>query len=227
MHYNLSLKYQAEEFLNINDLVTEVWDGIAASIMYDTCEAVGNDVDNLLERTKIGFITFLTYNQVLAMTYGINLNDVPIISMRMDSKPIMELDYSLISQETIDEIGVVSNPNILVLARFGISAAWRNKGIGEQVLKGVIKQTKGKYGYMLITESKPAQLEKHEVGKSLYNMQGVEWTGLEEDPENAQQRLNAFWQRCGFKPFKNYDNVFICNVEKTVPELLKAKEPAV
>ncbi len=40
--------------------------------------------------------------------------------------------------------------------------------------------------------------------------------GLEKDRTKAQLQLNAFWQRCGFNPFKNSHNVFICNVEKAV-----------
>lgn len=51
--------------------------------------------------------------------------------------------------------------------------------------------------------------------------------GLEKDPEKAQWKLNAFWQRCGFKQFKNYDNVFICNVDKVMSEFFQLKASAV
>lgn len=217
MDYELYLKYDADIDLNINGDLRETSDQIFASILHETDEAVRNAGNDEPERARIGFIQLFRYNQVLAKTYGVSLTSNPYARMRIGSEALMELDYSLITQETIDEVGKVSNPNILVLARFGISAAWRNKGIGEQVLKGVMKQMKGKYGYMLIIEPKPAQFEEHEVCKRLHTVQGVELTGLENDPEKAQWKLNAFWQRCGFKPFKNYDNVFICNIDKAVP----------
>jgi predicted acetyltransferase len=125
----------------------------------------------------------------------------------------MELDYSLISQETIDEIGLATNPNILVLEDFGISSDWRNKGIGVQVLKNLIKQMKGKYGYMIITEPKPAQfLSSSENGT--YYRKNVSLKELEKDPEKAQLKLNGFFQRCGFRLFKDYPNVFICNIDQ-------------
>jgi len=227
MDYDLYLEYEVDMDLNINDDVRETSDQIFASILHETDEAVQNVGNDEPERTRIGFIQLFRYNQVLAKTYGVNMTHNPLATMRIGSKALMELDYSLITQETIGEIGTASNPNILVLARFGISADWRNKGIGEQVLKGIMKQMKGKYGYMLIMEPKPAQFEEHEACKRLHKVQGVELTGLEEDPEKARWKLNAFWQRCGFKLFKNYDNVFICNIEKTVSELLKVRVPAV
>jgi predicted acetyltransferase len=212
-NYNLQLEYDAQDHLNIRDKVTEVWDKIRASIIYETNEAVEKPVGNSPERRRIGFINLFEYNQVLAMMYGVNINQVVKIADRSDSKPIMELDYSLISQETIDEIGLATNPNILVLEDFGISAAWRNKGIGEQVLKNLIKQMKGKYGYMIITESKPAQFLSFSEGLDYYKKY-VELDGLEKDPEKAQLKLNAFFQRCGFRLFKDYPNVFICNIDQ-------------
>ncbi|MCS3800105.1 hypothetical protein [Niastella sp. OAS944] len=49
------------------------------------------------------------------------------------------------------------------------------------------------------------------------NVQGFEMEGVEQDPGKEQLKLNAFFQRCGFRLFKNYDNVFICNTEQAVP----------
>lgn len=69
---------------------------------------------------------------------------------------------------------------------------------------------KGKCGYIVFAHNEPAQLNP----KSMYPRMGIELYNLEKDPEKAQWKLNAFWQRCGFKQFKNYDNVFICNVEQ-------------
>jgi GNAT superfamily N-acetyltransferase len=216
MNYNLYLKYKGDDWLNIQNEDSDVWDGIAATIMYDSYEAVENAEDNPPEPAKIGFITFSTYNQVLAMTYGVNLTDIPMISLRRDCKIFKELDYAFISQETIDEIGATTNPNILLLDQFGISPAFRNKGIGEQVLKGIMKQMKGQYGYMIITGSEPAQFDK--ICIEIYSRWGVEMDGLEKDPEKAQWKLNAFFQRCGFRLFKNYNDVFICNIEQAVPD---------
>lgn len=212
-NYNLHLKYCVEEHLNIQNKVTEVWARIRASIFYETNEAVENPVGNSPKRRRIGFIELLEYNQVLAMTYGVNINQVPVIAMRSDCKPIMELDYSLISQETIDEIGLATNPNVLILEAFGIQTAWRNKGIAEQVLKNLIKQMKGKYGYMIITEPKPAQF-LCSAWMNTYDWHNVGLNGLEKDPEKAQLKLNAFFQRCGFRLFKDFPNVFICNIDQ-------------
>jgi GNAT superfamily N-acetyltransferase len=148
------------------------------------------------------------------------------LSFFYNSEAFMELDSTLITQETIDEIGAASNPNIIALHHFGIAAAWRNKGIGEQVLKGFIKQMKGKCGYIVILHNKPEQFRKH-PDVPLYEIQGVELAGLENDPEKAQWKLNAFWQRCGFRLFKNYDNVWICNVDQFVPGPWKFKLPVI
>ena len=215
MNYNLYLKYKEEDWLNIQDEVDDVLSGIAASIMYDTYDDVENAEEDLPEPVKIGFVTFLTYNQVLAMTYGVNMSHIAMISLRRDYKIFKELDYAFISQETIDEIGAATNPNILVLEQFGISPAFRNKGIGEQVLKCIMKQIKGQYGYMIIIKPEPAQFSEH--CKEVYSRWGVEMDGLEKDPEKAQWELNAFFQRCGFRLFKNYNNVFVCNIEQAVP----------
>jgi hypothetical protein len=215
MNYNLYLKYKAEDWLNIQHEDSDVLDGIAASIMYDTCEDVGNVEDNFPEPRKIGFVTFSAYNQALAMTYGLNVDQIPVISLRRDRKIFKELDYAFISQETIDEIGAATNPNILLLEQFGISPAFRNKGIGEQVLKCIMKQMKGQYGYMIIIKPEPAQFSEH--CKEVYSRWGVEMDGLEKDPEKAQWELNAFFQRCGFRLFKNYNDVFVCNIEQAVP----------
>jgi hypothetical protein len=115
MNYNLYLKYKEEEWLNIQHEDSDVLDGIAASIMYDTYDDIDNGEEDLSESMKIGFVTFLTYNQVLAMTYGINMNDVPMISLRRDSKIFKELDCAFISQETIDEIGGSGNLKTIII----------------------------------------------------------------------------------------------------------------
>jgi GNAT superfamily N-acetyltransferase len=225
MEYELYLKYDGDLDLNINDYSGGIWETTFASIMYDS----GNDIDESeedeIEGTRIGFIHLLHINQVLAKTYGVNMAHQPFITLRKNSQALVELDHNLISQETIDEIGAASNPNIIVIIHFGISAAWRNKGLGEQVLKGIIKQMKGKYGYFMILNGIPEQLDKHTGPDSLYEIQGVELAGLEKDPEKAQFKLSSFFQRCGFRPFKNYDNVFVCNVDQAVPERIKAKHP--
>jgi hypothetical protein len=153
------------------------------------------------------------------------MTDVPILTLQYNKKALMELDYTRISPETIDEIGAATNPNIMVLHHFGISAAWRNKGIAQQALKGIIKQMKGKCGYIVILHSRPEQCGKDTGPDSLYEIRGVELAGLEKDPEKAQWKLNAFFQRCGFRQFKNYDNVFVCNVDQVVTDRIMVKHP--
>jgi hypothetical protein len=149
--------------------------------------------------------------------------DVKYIAFQLGFKALMELDYTHITGETIDEIGKTTNPNILVISRFGISAKYRNKRIGEQLLKGIIRQMKGKCGYVVILYGTPAQCEGRD-DHSMYKNMGVELVGLEKDPEKAQWKLNAFFQRCGFRLFKNFDNVFICNVDKAVPDRITVKK---
>jgi GNAT superfamily N-acetyltransferase len=220
MDYDLYLKYDGELDLNLNDYLGGVFDTIFADIIYETdeeseaAEAAGEDYKG----TKIGFVQFLEYNQALAMSYGVNMTEVTFMTLQYNPNALMELDYTRITPETIDEIGAVTNPNIMVLLRLGISAAWRNKGIGEQALKGIIKQMRGKCGYIIVLNSVPAQCRNNAGPDSFYEKQGVELAGLEKDPEKAQWKLNAFFQRCGFRLLKNYDNVFVCNVDQAVSE---------
>jgi hypothetical protein len=225
MEYELFLKYNECMSIGLNGhwgvLCKHTW----AKIMHWTEE--DEDPDNEGdEGTKIGFMAWLTYNQALSITHGVSMPQVRPMIFQYNKKALMDLDYTNLSQDTIDEIGAATNPNIVILNHFGILAGWRNKRLGEQVLKGFIEQMLGKCGYIVIVHNVPAQLND-DGPDGLYAKQGVELDNLEKDPEKAQWKLNAFWQRCGFKPFKNYDNVFICNVEKTVRELLKARVPAV
>lgn len=121
-------------------------------------------------------------------------------------------DYTAISQETIREIGPVCNPNFMVIERFGIAAYWRKKGLGVQILKGIIRQMKGKCGYIVILDPKPV-LPGDDMENS-YEDKGVDLTDLERNPVTAQQKLNAFFRRCGFRTLKKYGNVFVCNVDQ-------------
>lgn len=222
MEYNVYLKYDAHLSLNLDDRLGELCDNVFAEIFYETEEGLDEEEYDDYEGQKIGFISWFVYNQALAMTYGTNMTQVPSLKSKYKRQALMELDYTLISQETIDEIGAASNPNIMVLQHFGISADWRNKGIGEQALKGLIKQMKGKCGYIMNLNVEPVQCKNDAICDELYEERGVELAGLEKDPEKAQWKLNAFFQRCGFRLFKDYDDVFICNVDKVV-----ASEPRV
>jgi hypothetical protein len=192
-----------------------MYDFTWADIMYYTEKEEDDDKEeDKAEDCMIGIFVWVTFNQALSKVHGVSLNDVIIPGNR---KPLLELDYSNITQETIDEIGPASNPNIVMPLRFGIKAGWRNKRLGEQVMKGFIEQMKDKCGYIIITTNTPAQFGEHSGPDSIYTNQGIELDSLEKDPEKAQWKLNAFWQRCGFKQFKNYDDVFICNVDQAVP----------
>lgn len=223
MDYNLYLDYKASIDLNLNDYSGGIFEHFFADIMYGTEEVPKDEDDDDFEEKKIGFISWIECNRVLAKAYGVGITEIPYIGLRTNSKVLMELDPHVINQETIDEIGQVMNPNIILLTHFGISAAWRNKGIGEQVLKGFMKQMKGKYGYIIILNPNPEQFEERPGPDSYYGKQGVELGGLEKDPEKAQWKLNAFFQRCGFRLYKDYDNVFVCNIEKIVPERIPCK----
>lgn len=228
MEYELFLKYNESMSIGLNGHWGDLCKHTRADIMYWAGETDDEINDEENEGTKIGHMTWLTYNQALAKVHEVNMKHVFILKMLQGNKKALpDLDYINISQETIDEIGAASNPNIVIPIHFGISAEWRNKRLGEEVLKGFIEQMIGKCGYIVIVHNEPAQFGHNGDKDGIYALHGVSLDNLEKDFEKAQWKLNAFWQRCGFKPFKNHDNVFICNVEKTVPELVKAKEPAV
>lgn len=218
MEYGMYLKYDCAMNIALNGHWGDLYDFTWADIMYWTEKEEEEDEDkeeNKAEDLMIGIFVWVTFNLALAKVHGVSMNDAIIPGNR---KPLLELDYPNITQETIDEIGPASNPNIVMPIRFGIKAGWRNKRLGEQVIKGFIEQMKGKCGYIIITTNTPAQFGKNSGPDSLYEKQGIELESLEKDPEKAQWKLNAFWQRCGFKQFKNYDNVFICNVDQAVPD---------
>ena len=217
MNYDLYLKADGRLKFNLTkDRRGEYFSTHFADIFYST-----EDDD---KGSKIGFIQLLYYNQASAIANGITMSDVKYIAFQLGFKALKELDYTHITAETINDIGEAPNPNILVISRFGISAEYRNKGIGEQLLKGIVRQLKGKCGYVVILYGTPAQCVGREENNSIYENRGVELAGLEKDPEKAQWKLNAFFQRCGFRLFKNFDNVFICNVDQAVPEHIMVKK---
>ena len=223
MEYELYLKYDAQMGIGLHGYWGDLCENTWADIMHWT-----NTGDNINDEedigTKIGSLYWVTYNQALAMAYEVNMTHVRYMAMlRGHSKALLDLDYTNISQETIDEIGAASNPNIVTIIHFAIEAAWRNKRLGEEVMKGFIEQMLGKCGYVVIVHNEPAQFDDYYNSGNEDARQRMALDKLEKDPEKAQWKINAFWQRCGFKQFKNYENAFICNVEQTVPKLLKAK----
>lgn len=213
MNYNLYLKFTDEQDLNIND--DRLCHGMSADILYELEEAV-NDGDNP-ERITIGHLCMLYYNKALAMAYGVDMGALMLPWLPINLEVLQELNDKQIPKETLEEIGDATNPNILILDHFAISPGWRNKGIGEQVMKGLINQMKNRCGYIIIPYGVPQQHADHSSHGSFYMKMGVDresMEGLEKDRAKAQLQLNAFWQRCGFRQFKNYKTVFICNVEK-------------
>lgn len=221
------LKYEAAMPIGVKGYWGDLCTHIFADIMYwtgETDEEINNEED---EGVVIGSMTWVTYNQALARVHGVNMTDIPFLAMQNNSEALFELDYTNITKETINEIGAASNPNITLLIHFGIIAEFRNKGLGEKVLKGFIEQMTGICGYVVVARNEPAQFGKYYSDDSRFTKQIMGLDSLEKDPEKAQWKLNAFWQRCGFKQFKNFANVFICNVDKVVSELFKPKAPAV
>jgi len=175
------------------------------SIYYGPVECGDNNGTIDMQAPQAGFIHSIYFNQALAMEY-----EASFISGCCNALKIF--DYTAISQETIREIGPVSNPNFMLIERFGIAAYWRKKGLGVQILKGIIRQMKGKCGYIVILDPKPV-LPGDDMEDS-YERYGVDLTGLERNPVTAQQKLNAFFRRCGFRTLKKYGNVFVCNVDQ-------------
>lgn len=222
MAYELYLKYEAAMPIGVKGYWGDLCPHLSADIMYWTDENGADINDDEVEGNKIGSITWTYYNQALAMAHGVNMAHIPFLSMQRHKKALFDLDYTNINKETIEEIGAASNPNIAMIIHFGIEAAWRNKGLGEEILKGFIEQMTGICGYIVIAHNEPAQFGKY-YSFSEETKQSMALDSMEQDPEKAQWKLNAFWQRCGFKQFKNHDNVFICNVEKTVRDHIQVR----
>lgn len=189
--------------------------GTLCSMLYGHIMCSGREAEG--RESKVGFAKLLYFNQALANEYGVTMAEVQLLKSKSNSKALMELDATLINTETINEVGAASNPNIMLLEHFGISADWRRNSLGENILKGIIKQMKGRCGYIVILNPQPVLAGS--VGEETYERQGVTLAGLEKDPEKAQCKLNAFFQRCGFRLFKDYNKVFICNVDQVVASL--------
>src|SRR5215213_3267346 len=101
MEYDLFLKYKTELSLNINDkYIGALHDHIFSDIMYEPEEAVADEEDDDDNGTKIGFFSWLQYNQVLAIAYGVNMTQIPFLKFLINSKALMELDHTRISKET-------------------------------------------------------------------------------------------------------------------------------
>jgi len=188
-------------------LCTNIW----AIIYYGPVECMDTNGTIDSETSKAGFIGYLYFNQALAMEYGVKVKDVKSLKSRCNAA-LNEFDYTSMSQETIREIGPVSNPNFMIIERFGIAAYWRKKGLGVQILKGIIRQMKGKCGYIVVLDPKP--ILSGDDWEDQYETYGVDLTGLERNPVTAQQKLNAYFRRCGFRTLKKYGNVFVCNVDQ-------------
>lgn len=181
------------------------------------CEDHNGVVD--LQASKAGFIWYRYFNQALAMEYGMKSKEAK--SLRSGCDTALDIfDYTVITQETIREIGPVSNPNFIVIERLGISAYWRKKGVSQQIVKGIIRQMKGKCGYIVIVDPEP--ILSGNDWEDWYEINGVDLTGLERNPVTAKQKLHAFFRRCGFRILKEYNNVFVCNVDQ-VTETRKKK----
>lgn len=218
MSYHLCFRYNELLDVNVNNNST----GTLCGMLYGNIECVTVEANNSEKGSgsrvsKVGFVKLLYFNQVLAKEYGVTMAEVPLLKSKINSRALMELDAILINTETINEIGAASNPNIILLEHFGISADFRRKGLSEKILKEIIKQMKGRCGYIVLLNPQPVFTGS--VDEEIYEKQGVTLAGLEKDPEKAQWKLNAFFQRCGFRPFKDYNNVFICNVDQVVASL--------
>lgn len=177
---------------------------VSGNIYYGPVECLDDNGSIDPNAAIAGFIDYLYFNQALAMEYGVKVKDVPKLKDKCNAA-LNEFDHTLISQETIKEIGPVSNPNFMLIEQLGIAAYWRKKGVSGQILKGIIRQMKGKCGYILILD--PAPILYGDDFEDYYERKGVDFSGLEINPVTAQQKLNAFFRRCGFRTLKKYGNV--------------------
>ena len=203
---------------DISRYLGQSFDHMEAGIIYVNKDDEENIKDKDYEGTKIGFLIWMNFNMALVMRDKDTKFNISYHRMPTKSNALIDLGYDHFGQETIAETGAYPTPDLMVLTHFGISTAWRKKGIGERVLKNLIKLMEGKYKYLVILDSEPLQICEDAYTHRTYEKYNVGLAGLEKDPEKAQWKLNAFCQRCGFRLFKNYENVFICNVEQAVAE---------
>lgn len=151
MSYHICFMYNEILDLNVSDNSTGTLCGMLyGHIQCAAVEANNSDKGSGSKGAKVGFVKLLYFNQVLAKEYGVTMAEVPLLRSKINSKALMELDATLISTETINEIGAASNPNIILLEHFGIAADFRRKGLSEKILREIIKQMKGRCGYLVI-----------------------------------------------------------------------------
>ncbi|MBS0031247.1 hypothetical protein [Chitinophaga hostae] len=126
---------------------------------------------------------------------------------------IIDCDTGEINDKIIDQIGESFQQNILVIHDFGIFPKFRNNGMGERIVKGLIEHFRGKCGFIVL-KSFPKQFEgDHVLGDCKELKEKMELHLLENQKQKAQKKLNAFYKKCGFIELKKNRNFFIKNMD--------------
>lgn len=178
-----------------------------------------NDEDNdhsfNTREEKIGYLQLHYYNLMLALNNGFNIFDAFDRSMHTVEmgEILIDMDTGEIKEEITDQIGDVFYSNILVIHDFGIFPAYRNRGIGERVLKSLLKYYQGRCGVIAL-KSFPKQHEGDRVlGEDIELKSKMELHLLEAKKTTAQQKLNTFYKKCGFTRLKKNSNFFVFNLD--------------
>lgn len=209
------LRYKSSQFLDFDpedgtSYVEEIFVDIIMSESEDTAETFRTTEVN------IGYIELHYYNRALAINNGINIfeafdrsiNTVEIGETILDSRT-GELRMGITNQ-----MGESFNENILVIHDFGIFPEMRRRGIGEIVMKGLVRQFQGKCG-LIVLKSFPKQHEGvHVHGQSKELKDSMHLHLLEPDSTAAQKKLNAFYKKCGFTELRKFKNFFAYSLDR-------------
>lgn len=158
----------------------------------------------------IGYMRLYQFNLGRAINNRMSLFDL------LDEET--ELSRVLIDEETddfketiVDQIGDVFSNILLVGEEFIIYPEFRNIGLGEEALRGLIKHFDSKVGYIAF-KSFPLQFSQTNYDPDIADR--LKFNELEKDRRKAQKSLNAFYRRCGFTAIKRHPNFFIKNTER-------------
>lgn len=183
---NIQIKYSF-----INHLDTDINE--FANFERISGDIVLMDFENDKE-TKIGHIILYLYNAYMG-DYGCSMRNA--FDKFGDTYQIYEALYDgeYISEEIEDKIGMSDNFNMLVIHEIMLMENYRGKGYGEQIIEGIEAFFTGKCGYISL-KSYPLQHDKSYKGTVTFDKYKL--GDMESDLDKANEKLNAFYEKCGF-----------------------------
>lgn len=203
MEHYFHIEYKFTHTLDIENSESPNVDELFGNIYY-------NNYENA-QPLKIGEIELHLYNYSF-INFGFNLYDAFDRSMNTINLGNAIIDYK--SKELKPKIeklvGESFNQNILVIHELILFSKYRNKGFGQEIISGVETFFEGKCGYVAL-QSFPKQ---HDI--SLTKTKKFIDFNLDElnnNYERAQESLNSFYEKCGFKKVDSKSNCFIKNID--------------